>query len=283
MKDRVVPSDTLRLALITEIFHDDPGGDRLTARLREARESGCRLAVLPELPLNRWAPVGRIPSDDDAEAPGGRRQELQSAAAAAGGIAVLGGAIVRDPTSGIRHNTALLYDERGTVVNRYRKLHLPEEEGFWETSHYEPGDEPPTVVDALGVPVGVQLCSDVNRPWGCNLLGAQGAVAILAPRATAGDTWDRWRLVLRADAVTSCAYVVSVNRPGGQPDFPNAGPTVAIAPDGTVLLETRERLVTVEVDAHVVAKVRREYPGYLPVHTSLYGRGWSGVRPEEAP
>jgi hypothetical protein len=51
--------------------------------------------------------------------------------------------------------------------------------GFWETSHYEPGTAAPARIDAFGLPIGVQICSDANRPEGSHLLGAQGAQAIL--------------------------------------------------------------------------------------------------------
>ncbi|NIP56552.1 MAG: hypothetical protein GWM92_00480, partial [Gemmatimonadetes bacterium] len=140
----------LPVALVTEVFHDDPEGQRLRARLEEAREAGARLAILPELPLDPWVPATRELRDEDAEGPVGRRHQLQSDAARDAGIALLGGAIVRDPDSDRRFNTALLYDAEGEQVFRYRKLHIPEEEGFWETSHYSPGTDPPRVVEVAG-------------------------------------------------------------------------------------------------------------------------------------
>lgn len=272
--------EVLTLALVTEVFHDDPGGQRLTQRLEQARAMGATLAVLPELPLDPWVPATKQASDDDDEPPDGRRQALQSGAAAATGVALLGGAIVRDPLSGTRHNTAVLFGPRGRVLSRYRKVHLPEEDGFWETYHYEAGNQPPGVVTDLGMAVGVQLCSDVNRPEGCHLLAAQGAELILAPRATPGDTYERWRLVLRADAVTSGAYVASVNRPGGSADFPTAGPSLVVGPDGGVLLETDEPLALIDLDRNVVRAARAEYPGYLPIRADVYARGWAAIARE---
>src|SRR5207249_7365128 len=110
-------------------------------------------------------------------------------------------------------------------VGSYRKLHLPEEEGFWETSHYDPGDRPPSVIHGLPLPIGIQICSDVNRPEGSHLLGALGAELIVCPRATEAATFARWKTVLTANAITSCTYVISVPRP--QPEFgvPLGGPS----------------------------------------------------------
>jgi predicted amidohydrolase len=189
-------------------------------------------------------------------------------------LAVLGGAIVREPVGGRRHNTALLVDERGEVLARYAKLHVPWEEGYWEADHYEPGNEPPAPVELNGFPLGIQICSDVNRPEPSHLLGALGALAILVPRATPPQTYERWRLVLRAVAVTSCLYVISVNRPGPEPGTSIGGPSLAIAPDGSVMLETDQPLAVVTLERGVVEAARRTYPGYLAIRSDIYAQGW---------
>ena len=262
------------IALINDVFYDDPGGDRLGMRLREAKRQGADLAVLPELPLNPWSPAHRTPVADDAEPPEGPRHQRQAAAAGEAGVAFLGGAIVRDPATGRRHNTALLFDAAGVLAAAYQKLHLPEEEGFWETSHYEPGLEPPRVIDGIGPAVGVQICSDLNRLVGAQLLAAQGVEIMLAPRATPVSTYPRWRLVYRAAAVTSAAYVVSVNRPGPEAGVPLGGPSLVVSPDGTVLLETEDPLTVITLDMSMVARSRKDYPGYLPFPASVYAEGW---------
>lgn len=270
----------MKVALITEVFHGEGREDRLTDRLRKAREQGAELAVLPELPLDPWVPARREPREDDAEMPGGPRETLLSQAAREVRMAVLGGAIVEgegmDGRRDRRFATTLLVDADGQVVQRYRKLHLPEEEGFWETAHYEPGDEPPCVAEVAGFPVGVQICSDVNRPEGTHLLVAGGAEVILAPRATPAETWWRWRLVLRSLAATGAVYVVSVNRPE-EPGSPVGGPSVVVGPDGRVVLETTEPLAVFTLERDAVRRARREYPGYLPFRAEVYAKGWKRV------
>ena len=139
----------------------------------------------------------------------------------------------------------------------YEKLHLPEEEGFWETSHYEPGNEPPRRIDAFGLPIGVQLCSDNNRPEGTHLLGAQGVGVMLNPRASEERTYQRWKTVWRANALTSACYVLSVNRPHPEQGVLIGGPSVAIDPRGEVLLETTDTIAIVTLDGQVVADARR--------------------------
>jgi predicted amidohydrolase len=270
----------LTIALITETFVERTGADRLARRLAEARRAGAALAVLPELPLDRWAPAGREPRETDAEPPGGPRHRAMAGAAAGAGIAVLGGAIVRDPATGRRHNTALLFGLTGELAASYRKVHLPFEEGFWETAHYSPGDEPPAVMPGLALPLGVQICSDANRTSGCQILAAGGAAVVVVPRATPAASWPRWRLVLRADAVTSALWVVTVNRPPEGEPSPIGGPSAVIAPDGEVLVETTDPITVVELDGAAVARARAGDPGYLDVRATVHARGWTALAGE---
>ena len=269
---------SLTVALITDVFPTREDQPRLLSRLGEAKARGAQLAVLPELPLNRWAPVSQAPSDADAEPPDGPRARAMAMAARTTGLPLLGGAIVRDPASGRRHNTAVLFDYRGEVLLRYRKIHLPDEEGYWEARHYRPGNRLVRPVRVAGFGIGAQVCSDANRPQGCNALAAMGAEVILLPRATPEATYARWRLVLRAGAVTSCAYVVSVNRPGTRSEGVIGGPSMVAGPSGEVLIETRDPVATAPLERTALERASSEYPGYLDVRADIYQRAWREVR-----
>lgn len=267
----------LTVALISEVFWQPDGPVRLRQRLAEAAERGADLAVLPELPLNPWSPATQQPNDADAEPMDGPRAGAQAAAAAEAGIGLVGGIIHRDPATGRRTSRALVFDATGELRATYDKLHLPEEEGFWETSHYEPGTEAPEPIEAFGVPIGLQLCSDNNRPQGTQILAARGAVAMINPRATEERTYQRWKLVFRANALTSCCYVLSVNRPDPEHGVPIGGPSVAIDPRGEAVLETTDRIAIVTLDRAAVERARRVYPGYLPVRARLYADAWAAI------
>jgi N-carbamoylputrescine amidase len=266
----------LTVALISEVFWEADGAQRLKQRLGEVAERGADLAVLPEIPLNAWCPSTKEAKPDDAEPMDGPRSTAQREAAAEAGIGLIGGIIHRDE-AGRRTSRALVIDAGGEVRATYEKLHLPEEPGFWETSHYEPGTEAPRRIDAFGLPIGVQLCSDNNRPEGVHLLGAQGAMAMINPRATEEKTYQRWKTVFRANALTSCLYVLSVNRPDPEDGVLIGGPSVAFDPNGELLLETTDAVTLVTLDAKVVTDARRAYPGYLPVRARLYADAWDEV------
>jgi N-carbamoylputrescine amidase len=266
----------LTVALVSEVFWEQDGPMRLKERIAEAAQRGADLAVLPEIPLNPWSPATKEARDDDAEPMDGPRARAQGEAAAEAGIGLVGGIIHRDE-AGRRTSRALVFDATGAVRATYEKLHLPDEPGFWEPSHYEPGTEAPRRIDAFGVPIGVQVCSDINRPEGTHLLAAQGALAVVNPRATEERTFQRWKTVWRANALTSCCYVLSVNRPHPEAGVLLGGPSVAISPSGEPLVETTDRLALVTLDASVVADARRAYPGYLPVRARLYADAWAEI------
>ncbi|HSH21780.1 MAG TPA: carbon-nitrogen hydrolase family protein [Candidatus Caenarcaniphilales bacterium] len=266
---------SLTVALISEVFWQPDGEARLAQRLVEAAAQGAELALLPELPLNAWRPATKTPKPDDAEAETGRRTRAMAGAAREAGIGLIGGIIHRDPATGRRTSRALVFGPQGDIVARYEKIHLPDEPGFWETSHYEPGTECARPVEDFGLSVGLQICSDINRPEGSHLLGAQGAEVILAPRATEQRTYERWRIVFGANALTSSTYVLSVNRPEPEEDVLIGGPSIAVDPNGRPLVETTDRLALVTLDRDVVRRARRDYPGYLPIPARLYARAWT--------
>jgi len=266
----------LTVALISEVFWEPDGEQRLKQRLAEAAGRGADLAVLPEIPLNPWSPATTDAREDDAEPMDGPRATAQKAAAAEAGIGLVGGVIHRDE-AGRRTSRALVIDASGAITATYEKLHLPEEPGFWETSHYEAGTSAPSRIDGFGLPFGVQICSDNNRPEGTHLLGAQGAMASLVPRASEEKTYQRWKTVFRSNALTGCIYVLSVNRPHPEAGVLLGGPSVAFDPNGELLIETTDQLALVTLDAQVVTDARRAYPGYLPIRARLYADAWTEI------
>jgi N-carbamoylputrescine amidase len=276
MSPAVRQDGRLTVALVSEVFWQPDGIGRLEQRLDEAARRGADVALLPELPLHPWRPATKDVVDDDAEPMGGPRMTAQTEAARKAGIGLIGGIIHRDE-SGHRTSRGLIIDAGGEVVSTFEKIHLPEEPGFWETSHYEPGTAVARPTDAFGMPIGIQICSDNNRPEGSHLLGALGAEAILVPRASEEKTYQRWKIVFRANALTSAAYVLSVNRPDPEEGVLIGGPSVAIDPSGTPLVETTDRMALVTLDREEIRRARVAYPGYLPIRADLYSEAWGEI------
>lgn len=272
-------SATIRVALLREVFFGEGADERLLSRLAEAKTRGAALVVLPELPLDPWIPATRTASESDAEPLGGPRFQRLCAAAKTAGVAVLGGMIVADSSTGRRENHAVLVDADGEERGRYAKLHLPQEPGFWEADHYEPGAGALPLLGIGGVPLGIQICSDINRPHGAHVLAARGARLICHPRATEPSTFDSWRLVMQATARTAGTWLLSVNRPAPERGVPLGGPAIAIDPFGVVVVESPETFTFVDVDTARNDEARGQYPGYLAVRSDVYATSWSETLP----
>lgn len=275
-------ADSMTIALISDVFHSSDGPQCLRDRLRQARDMGAELAVLPELPLNPWSPATKNQRDDDAEPTGGPRTSAQRSAAAAVGIALVGGAIIIDTQTRRRHNTALVINSRGDLIGTWRKSHIPQEPGFWETSHYDAGLEVPIPIEGLPMPIGVQICSDLNRPEECHILAAAGAAVVVNPRATESATYQRWRSVFIANSLTSACYVFSVNRPAPEQDVLMGGPSFAFSPMNEVLIESTDPVSVATIHRETLERARVAYPGYLPVRADVYARGWQLVAERNA-
>jgi N-carbamoylputrescine amidase len=102
-------------------------------------------------------------------------------------------------------------------------------------------------------------------------------MAVVVPRASEERTYQRWKTVFRSNALTSCLYVLSVNRPHPEEGVLLGGPSVAVDPNGFATVETTDRLALVTLDAQMVTDARRAYPGYLPIRAELYSDAWKDV------
>ena len=268
---------TLSIALISDVFPSPGDGGRLVERLVQAKGMGAGLAVLPELPLNPWSPATKVARDEDAEQPEGPRHHMLQKAVHEVGIGVVGGAIVRDPHTGKRYNTALVFDAAGMLLGTHRKQAIPCEPGFWESRHYEAGRDVPTVFGQFGVPFGVQICSDISRTVMSNALAAMGAGAIINPRASELATYEKWRYCLRAVARTTSTYVLSVNRPKPEQEVLIGGPSIVVDPFGEVIAESTDAVIAVELKQSALDEARVAYPGYLSVPAELHAQTWQQI------
>ncbi len=153
----------LKVALVSQVFSDPP---EIGGVFEKIKQSGASLAVFPELTMDPWWPARRLadsppPVFSNLEAI--QRQCLESSlAAVATGV---------EQTLAGPRQAAYLFGPSGERLLRYKKTHLPQEPGFWEQDYYQGGSQAPQVSDDLGFPLGLQICSDTNRPNGSFLAG----------------------------------------------------------------------------------------------------------------
>ena len=268
--------ETLTIALISDVFFGDGAKERLVSRLQEAKVLGADLVVLPEIACNTWSPATRDKCDEDAEDLGGPRSKMQGEAAKEVGIGLIGSAILN--SSKERYNTCLFWDDQGVLLGTYQKHHIPDEKGFWERSHYSQGIEGFPLFNFRGWNIGIQICSDMNRPQGSHVLAAAGADVIVSPRSSELATYDKWRTVWIANALTTACYVCSVNRPAPENGVLIGGASIVVGPNGEVLAESCEAITVCTARQSTIQQARIEYPGYLACRSDLYAKEWQNVR-----
>ena len=181
---------------------------------------------------------------------------------------------------GLYHNTAFVFERDGSVAGKYRKMHIPDDPGFYEKFYFTPGDigfEP--VETSLGK-LGVLVCWDQWYPEAARLMALKGAKILIYPTAIGwfeGDSDDEksrqleaWVAVQRGHSVANGLPVVAVNRVGFEKDDSGVmdgikfwGNSFAFGPQGEQLFRansTDELCKIVEIDMKRSEEVRRIWP-----------------------
>ena len=181
---------------------------------------------------------------------------------------------------GLYHNTAFVFERDGSVAGKYRKMHIPDDPGFYEKFYFTPGDigfEP--IETSLGK-LGVLVCWDQWYPEAARLLALKGAKILIYPTAIGwfeGDSDDEksrqleaWVAVQRGHSVANGLPVVAVNRVGFEKDDSGVmdgikfwGNSFVFGPQGEQLFRansTDELCKIVEIDMKRSEEVRRIWP-----------------------
>ena len=172
---------------------------------------------------------------------------------------VVGSRAVAQPNRNVGY---LVLGDRSEDV--HAKAYLPNEPGFWEARWYEAA-EPSFETFAVGdATVGMAICTELWSFEDVRAMGRAGMHVLVVPRATPGETLEKWLAGARAAAVTAGAFVASSNlfRSGGV-DLGGMG--FVIDPDGEILATTSaaEPFVTVEIDLETAGAAKRTYPRYV--------------------
>lgn len=239
----------------------DVARDRAERGVVSAVAAGAAIVALPEFTPRSWFPVDRGAPKQLSPRPGA--VSAWAAALSRRYGCHLHCVDLERATAERWYNTARLHGPGGEALV-HRKRHLPDEPGFRETAWYAPGADGPRVASAAGAKVGALTCSDAMFPDDARALGRQGADMLLVPRASPAEprSMQRWSVMLRADAIVSGAYVISVNRIGTEGGIEFAGHSVVVAPDGEVVLElgAEPEVSVVQVDLEAARAAKHAYP-----------------------
>ncbi len=255
---------------------------RMIDLMKQAHDRGVRLVVFPELALTtffpRWFMEDRseINAYFETEIPSAETRPLFEKAAELGVGFHLGYAELTP--EGRKFNTAILVDQTGNIVGKYRKIHLPghREREDWrpfqhlEKRYFEKGDTGFQVFDAFNGKVGMCICNDRRWPETWRVLGLKGAeLAVLGyntpfhyPPAPSHDHLQYFHneLSVQAGCYQNGMWAVSVAKAGHEEGCDLIGGSVIVSPLGEVVTRTTtvgDELITATIDLDRCAEIKK--------------------------
>lgn len=259
--------------------------------IRKASVLGAKLVVLQELHCGPYFCQNEDTAHFDlAEPIPGPTTELLGSVAKEFGV-VLVSSLFEKRAPGLYHNTAVVFEKDGSIAGKYRKMHIPDDPGYYEKFYFTPGDIGFEPVQTSVGKLGVLVCWDQWYPEAARLMALAGAEILIYPTAIGWDPRDEdeekirqkeaWVTIQRAHAVANGLPVVSVNRVGHEPDpsgiLPGAqfwGSSFVAGPQGEILAQASndsEELLIAEIDRERSESVRRIWPFLRDRRIENYG------------
>jgi N-carbamoylputrescine amidase len=285
-------SRILRVALVQEINHGDAEANLqvIERRVAEAAEQGAKLVLLQELHNGAYfCQHESVAEFDLAEPIPGPSTERLGRLAKQHGVVIVGSLFERR-AAGLYHNTAVVLEADGRLLGRYRKMHIPDDPGFYEKFYFTPGDLGFEPIDTSVGRLGVLVCWDQWYPEAARLMALAGAELLLYPTAIGWDPDDvrdekdrqrnAWILSHRGHAVANGLPVLSCNRVGHEPSPLGAsgirfwGSSHVLGPQGEFLAEANTdapELLFAAVDLQRSEHVRRIWPFLRDRRIDAYG------------
>ena len=185
---------------------------------------------------------------------------------------------------GIYHNSLVVIDADGSVLGSYRKMHIPDDPGFYEKYYFTPGDEETgfKVFDTEYGKIGTLICWDQWYPEAARITALKGADILFYPTAigtlaTEGKQeskayQDAWETIQRSHAIANGCYVASVNRVGKESGSKFWGGSFVAGPFGQILNKagSKEEILITEIDLSEIDKQRKAWPFFRDRRIELY-------------
>ena len=271
--------------------------ERLAKKIGDLAQQGAELIVLQELHNGLYfCQTEHVNVFDQAETIPGPSTEFFGRLANQYGVVIVTSLFERRAT-GLYHNTAVILEKDGTIAGKYRKMHIPDDPGYYEKFYFTPGDMGFHPIQTSVGKLGVLVCWDQWYPEAARLMALAGAELLIYPTAIGYDPNDTkeeqerqrmaWQTIQRGHAVANGLPVVTVNRVGSEysdyseysensenSEIPFWGTSFVAGPQGELLYEAptdQEVATVVEVDMQRSEHVRRWWPFLRDRRTDAYG------------
>ncbi len=278
-------SQSVRIALIQMSCGPDASANlrKAMALVKKAAARGARIISLQELFRTEYfCKTEDAKHFDLAETIPGPSTDLLSQLAKSENTVVIA-PLFEKRAKGIYHNTAVVIDADGKMLGKYRKVHIPDDPGFYEKFYFVPGDLGFKSFKTRYATIGVLVCWDQWFPEAARLAALNGAEILFYP-TTIGWKHDRqkeaesyrdaWETVQRGHAIASGVFVAAANRVGREGGFDYWGNSFVAGPFGDVLHRAstrKEEILIADCNLSQIEKTRREWPFLRDRRIDAYG------------
>ncbi len=273
----------LKVGLVQQSVDDDNkqvNWHKSAMQIEKLASEGCECILLQELHSTLYfCQTEDVSKFDLAEPIPGAATEYFGAIAAKLSI-VLIVSLFEKRATGLYHNTAVVFDKSDEICGIYRKMHIPDDPGFYEKFYFTPGDLGFTPIDTSIGRLGVLVCWDQWYPEAARLMAMAGAEILFYPTAIGWDRSDSldeqkrqqsaWETIQRAHAVANSLPVIVANRTGFEAsDKPEDdgiqfwGHSFIAGPQGEILAmasDDKEQTLSAELDMSKSEHIKRIWP-----------------------
>ena len=280
-------ADSVRVGLIQLTAEDTPAANvrKTLPRIEEAAAKGAKIIGLQEMFTTKYFCITQDPKNFDLAEPietGPYVTELAKAAKRLGVVIVA--PLFEARGSEVYHNTAAVIDADGTVLGKYRKMHIPQDPGFEEKFYFTPGDLGFRTWKTAHGDIGVLICWDQWYPEAARLTALGGAQILFYPtaigwlpeeKAALGQAQhNAWETVQRGHGVANGCYVAATNRVGTEGRTQFWGQSFVSDPYGEIVARAsveKEEVLLADCDLVKQREFRRVWPFFRDRRIDAYG------------
>ncbi len=245
-----------------------------------AADQGAELIILPELHSSLYfcQTEDRSHFNLAEKIPGEITKKFAELTKKLGIVLVI--SLFEKRAAGLYHNTAVVLEKDGSIAGTYRKMHIPDDPGYYEKFYFTPGDLGFNPINTSVGKLGILICWDQWYPEAARLMALAGAEMLIYPSAIGYDPNDKpteqqrqlaaWMTVQQGHAVANGIPVVTVNRIGFEADPSQAttgidfwGSSFVAGCQGELLGQAsakKEELLCVDIDLNHSEQVRQIWP-----------------------
>jgi N-carbamoylputrescine amidase len=287
------PKRTLKIGLVQQSVSSNnklENWQKSADKVRELAAQGCECILLQELHSTLYFCQNEdVNAFDLAEPIPGRASDFFGQLAKECNI-VLVTSLFEKRAAGLYHNTAVVFDRSDKIAGMYRKMHIPDDPGFYEKFYFTPGDLGFEPINTSVGKLGVLVCWDQWYPEAARLMAMNGAEILFYPTAIGWDPSDTqqeqgrqqgaWETIQRAHAVANSLPVIVANRVGheaspnpGEDGIAFWGHSFIAGPQGEILAmasDNKEETLAVEIDLERTEHIKRIWPYFRDRRIDAY-------------